>query len=231
MTIREQGIMRIHRKGIGDHYSELKLFARRVSILLAFIPALILIPAAWFIMTVAFKTIAQVQLVAEASKTGLLDNPVMKELAKTMFHNNQSYNVFLLCAAVSAVLCIGFAYKARGLSRPACPEDVLEEILAPAPAQPQSTTQGEDSLGAVASSVSPFFSAPSEKWKNHAYPLALFTIQAQGTSYSRRDDMIAALEKALARLKAGESSGEESDDDFGYRFVESKAMNASIFKG
>ncbi|MCY1464193.1 hypothetical protein D9M71_821870 [compost metagenome] len=56
------------------------------------------------------------------------------------------------------------------------------------------------------------------------------SIQAQGTRHSSRASMIAQLEAALERLKNGDTTGEHSDDDFGYRFIVNKAMDCTIFK-
>lgn len=58
----------------------------------------------------------------------------------------------------------------------------------------------------------------SESWLAHAYPLQQITIKLQGTRHSDREAIVAQLETVLARLKAGESSGKEEDDDFGYIF-------------
>ena len=62
-----------------------------------------------------------------------------------------------------------------------------------------------------------------------AKPLKLITIQAQGTEYTPHDSLIRALESALAQLRAGRLVGEESDDDYGYRFEVSTHQDGSIF--
>ncbi len=62
-----------------------------------------------------------------------------------------------------------------------------------------------------------------------AKPLKLITIQAQGTEYTPHDSLIRALESALAQLRAGRLDGEESDDDYGYRFKVSTHQDGSIF--
>lgn len=59
--------------------------------------------------------------------------------------------------------------------------------------------------------------------------LTLVTIQAQGTEHTPRESLLRSLESALARLRAGEIAGEESDDDFGYRFLVSSQQDGSIF--
>lgn len=57
-----------------------------------------------------------------------------------------------------------------------------------------------------------------DAWKQHAYPLQLVTIELQGTRHSDLAAMLAQLDTVRARLLAGALAGEESDDDFGYRF-------------
>ncbi|ORE47828.1 hypothetical protein BKN49_05435 [Pseudomonas aeruginosa] len=57
----------------------------------------------------------------------------------------------------------------------------------------------------------------------------MVTIQAQGTEHTEPESLIRSLESALARLRAGEIAGEESDDDFGYRFQVSTNLDGSIF--
>jgi hypothetical protein len=68
-------------------------------------------------------------------------------------------------------------------------------------------------------------------WIKHAYPLQHISIELQGTRQSDRQSLISQLESVLARLRAGELTGEEDDDDFGYRFsVNAKSLGPSIFK-
>lgn len=55
-------------------------------------------------------------------------------------------------------------------------------------------------------------------WIAHAYPLQQIVVKVQGTRHSDPESMQKQLEKALLRLKAGELSGREHDDDFGYLF-------------
>lgn len=55
-------------------------------------------------------------------------------------------------------------------------------------------------------------------WIEQAYPLQQITIRLQGTKHSDRDDVVNQLEKVLVRLRAGEKSGADHDDDFGYSF-------------
>lgn len=43
-------------------------------------------------------------------------------------------------------------------------------------------------------------------------------IRLQGTRHSDKDAIIRQLETVIARLKAGDSSGQDHDDDFGYTF-------------
>ncbi|MDM1717342.1 hypothetical protein HX100_10755 [Thiopseudomonas alkaliphila] len=44
------------------------------------------------------------------------------------------------------------------------------------------------------------------------------TIKLQGTRHSEKTNIIAQLEAVLARLKAGDTYGQDHDDDFGYAF-------------
>lgn len=60
-------------------------------------------------------------------------------------------------------------------------------------------------------------------------PFTLVTIQAQGAEHTEPESLIRSLESALARLRAGEIEGEESDDDFGYRFQVSTNQAGTIF--
>lgn len=65
---------------------------------------------------------------------------------------------------------------------------------------------------------------PTQNWINHAYPLQQVTIKLQGTRHSDRAGIIKQLETVVARLKAGDMTGLEHDDDFGYSF---EYINAS----
>lgn len=58
----------------------------------------------------------------------------------------------------------------------------------------------------------------TEEWKKHAYPLQLITIRLQGTRHSSLDSILSQLQEISDRVKAGEKTGESSDDDFGYLF-------------
>lgn len=66
-------------------------------------------------------------------------------------------------------------------------------------------------------------------WKRHAYPLQQITVLVQGTRHSGRDDLAHQLELIAARLRRGESRGEEHDDDFGYRFAVTAAPDGPSF--
>jgi hypothetical protein len=70
----------------------------------------------------------------------------------------------------------------------------------------------------------------SQAWINQAYPLKQISVQVQGTRHSDRAALIALLETAVARLRAGDQHGLEHDDDFGYRFeVVDRAAGPSFF--
>lgn len=56
------------------------------------------------------------------------------------------------------------------------------------------------------------------RWRVHAYPLVLATIQVQGIRHTRDEVLVRLFEDALSRIRAGDPSGEDSDDDVGYRF-------------
>ncbi|MHB1371663.1 MAG: hypothetical protein ACYC4S_10870 [Rhodoferax sp.] len=58
----------------------------------------------------------------------------------------------------------------------------------------------------------------NESWIAHAYPLKQVTIRLQGTRHSDKAAIVSQLETVLARLKAGDTSGHDHDDDFGYAF-------------
>ncbi len=58
----------------------------------------------------------------------------------------------------------------------------------------------------------------NENWIAYAYPLQQVTIKLQGTRHSDKADIVGQLETVLARLKAGDTSGQDHDDDFGYAF-------------
>lgn len=73
-------------------------------------------------------------------------------------------------------------------------------------------------------------SEPSQAWIEHAYPLQQVTILLQGTRHSEREDIISQLEIIISRLKNGENTGFEHDDDFGYSFqYDASAVGKSSF--
>lgn len=73
-------------------------------------------------------------------------------------------------------------------------------------------------------------SGPSQAWIEHAYPLQQVTILLQGTRHSEREDIISQLKIILSRLKNGENTGFEHDDDFGYSFqYDAAAVGKSSF--
>lgn len=211
-------------KSIFERDDELHNFVRRVRILLAVIPGLLLLPVLWFTSIEMQRTGAKIQFILEASKAGLLNTPHMKELAAALLGGNFAYTVFLAFSAVIIIICLWGHRRSRNLIYPHIPREFKSESL------PQSLPKQDYSLD-VAASVTPYFPPPHESWKNQAYPLQLMTIQAQGSRQTNREHLIGMLEKGLARLKSGEVKGEESDDDFGYRFVMNPEMDLSIFGG
>ncbi len=66
-------------------------------------------------------------------------------------------------------------------------------------------------------------------WATHAYPLQQLTIRLQGTRHSDKAAIIGQLEEVLARLNAGDVSGYEHDDDFGYWFEYVPASSGPSF--
>lgn len=58
-----------------------------------------------------------------------------------------------------------------------------------------------------------------DNWIAHAYPLQQVTIKLQGTRHSDKAAIVGQLETVLARLKAGDTAGQDHDDDFGYAFA------------
>lgn len=58
----------------------------------------------------------------------------------------------------------------------------------------------------------------NESWIAHAYPLQQVTIRLQGTRHSDKAAIVAQLETVIARLRDGDISGHDHDDDFGYAF-------------
>jgi len=70
----------------------------------------------------------------------------------------------------------------------------------------------------------------AQVWCEHAYPLQQITIKLQGTRHSDRAEIVGQLDEVVARLKAGDVTGESSDDDFGYLFeVNGTSAGPSVF--
>jgi hypothetical protein len=70
---------------------------------------------------------------------------------------------------------------------------------------------------------------PNLEWMNHAYPLQQLTIKLQGTRHSNPASIIAHIKTVIDRLNAGDSTGQEHDDDFGYHFEFVKASPGPSF--
>ena len=66
-------------------------------------------------------------------------------------------------------------------------------------------------------------------WIEHAYPLQQVTVRLQGTRHSDKTDIIDQLETVLQRLKAGDMSGYDHDDDYGYDFKYNEAVPGPSF--
>lgn len=66
-------------------------------------------------------------------------------------------------------------------------------------------------------------------WKAHAYPLKRVTIDLQATRHTNRAALAAQLVEVAERLKAGDSEGEDHDDDYGYRFIVIEQTEESLF--
>lgn len=69
----------------------------------------------------------------------------------------------------------------------------------------------------------------TQQWKDHAYPLKAIQIQLQGTRHSNIASLLAQIKEIVARIEGGDTEGEVSDDDFGYRFGVTSAAETSIF--
>lgn len=69
----------------------------------------------------------------------------------------------------------------------------------------------------------------TQAWKDHAYPLQGIKIELQGTRHSNQADLLSQLKEVVARIESGDTDGESSDDDFGYKFIVTSATNTSIF--
>ncbi|MHC5194834.1 hypothetical protein ACYSUW_13865 [Pseudomonas frederiksbergensis] len=73
---------------------------------------------------------------------------------------------------------------------------------------------------------------PSPSWIEHAYPLYQLTIKLQGTRHSNPDVIIAQLARVTKRLEAGDATGYDHDDDFGYHFeLVKESPGPSFFNG
>lgn len=70
---------------------------------------------------------------------------------------------------------------------------------------------------------------PTQSWLDHAYPLQQLTVKLQGTRHSSREEIIKQLETVVLRLKAGDLTGQEHDDDFGFSFEYIEASPGPTF--
>lgn len=77
----------------------------------------------------------------------------------------------------------------------------------------------------------PHIEEANESWRQHAYPLLRADITLQGTRHSTHENVFGQLETVLERLKKGEVSGCDHDDDFGYKFVVTSNSQRSAFTG
>jgi hypothetical protein len=83
----------------------------------------------------------------------------------------------------------------------------------------------------AATDALPVATVPNQEWIDQAYPLQQVTIKLQGTRHSDAQGIIGQLETVLARLKAGDVTGQVHDDDFGYSFKFAKSdLGPSFFK-
>lgn len=93
--------------------------------------------------------------------------------------------------------------------------ELIQEAKALHPAMADGAKRREEAVHTWIQSAVP---AQNSTWADHAYPLQQVTVRLQGTKHSDRAAIIKQLETVLARLRAGDTNGEEHDDDFGYRF-------------
>jgi hypothetical protein len=214
-----------------NSYLALQAFVRRMRFVFYVIPPLLIVPLLWYSYAEMLRSTAKVQLVVEIAQAGLLNYPGIRKLAETMLNGNAAFSIFLVVCTVVMVLCIMFAARAKLVSHAAATQLAYENDFASIQVESRELASAQDAAPVLIESVTPYYPETNEDWKKHAHPLQMLSIQAQGTRHTSREEMIAQLETALARLKAGDVEGEESDDDFGYRFVEAKSLNYSIFKG
>lgn len=69
-----------------------------------------------------------------------------------------------------------------------------------------------------------------DRWEQNAYPLKQVTIELQGTKHSDLISVSKQLLTIMEKIQKGELSGEEEDDDFGFRFSVQNEATSSIFK-
>lgn len=74
-------------------------------------------------------------------------------------------------------------------------------------------------------------SSESGLWTSDAYPLKQMLVRIQGTKFSSRDDLLCQLDSVATRLRNGDSSGEDHDDDYGYSFVVTEVAKGPSFFG
>ncbi len=89
--------------------------------------------------------------------------------------------------------------------------------------------QAHQDLDSDTPQVTSVVNVPDQNWVNHAYPLQQVTIKLQGTRHSTPESIIAHLCTVTKRLKAGDATGQEHDDDFGYHFEFVKASPGPSF--
>lgn len=70
---------------------------------------------------------------------------------------------------------------------------------------------------------------PNQQWIEHAYPLKRITVQVQGTRHSDLKDMADQLRRVADLIDAGQLTGKDDDDDFGYCFTVESDETQSIF--
>jgi hypothetical protein len=68
-----------------------------------------------------------------------------------------------------------------------------------------------------------------QEWRAYAYPLQLITVQVQGRRNSLQGDMAQLLRSVADLIDAGEVTGTNEDDDFGYVFKVEDDRQESIF--
>lgn len=109
------------------------------------------------------------------------------------------------------------------------PNDLAELVREAKDLHPEMAVGAKRREEAVQAWIQSAVPAQNSAWVDHAYPLQQVTVRLQGTKHSDRAAIIQQLETVLSRLRSGDTTGEEHDDDFGYRFEVVTASSGPSF--